>query len=173
MSIRMIASVLALSALSLGAGAAASLPTQPGDGRPPVPAIEKPMKGDRMKMHAPSADMQQCLTICGECAAVCAQTSHHCLGLGGDHASQNHQVLLQDCTSICATSACFMCRTSPHSADVCRMCADICTKCAAECDRVGKGDSMMTKCAETCRKCAQSCEKMASTPAAGAPTEGR
>ena len=160
MSIRTIASALVLSALALGVGAAASLPTQPGDGKSSMPATDKPMKGDHMKMHAPSSDMQQCMKTCGECAGVCAQTAHHCLGLGGEHASQEHQGLLQDCTSICATAACFMSRSSPHSGHVCRECAEICTQCAQACERMGKSDDMMSKCADTCRKCAQSCEKM-------------
>lgn len=112
-------------------------------------------------MKQMSEEMRQCIEDCARCAAVCAHTSHHCLGLGGEHASPEHQGLLHDCTQICGVSVAFMARLSPHASHLCRECAEICTACADDCERLASGDDVMTRCAETCRTCAQSCERMA------------
>jgi hypothetical protein len=101
------------------------------------------------------------MKACGDCAGVCAQTAHHCLHLGGPHASPEHQGLMHDCASICSTAACFMSRASHHSGCICRECVEICNECAESCEKLAKGDKMMTQCAQTCRTCAQACEKMA------------
>jgi hypothetical protein len=114
-----------------------------------------------MPHEMPSREMLACMKDCGECASICAQTAHHCLHLGGDHASPEHQGLLQDCKQICAMSVGFMARASHHAADLCRECATICTECADDCDRLANGDQLMKQCAQVCRKCAASCEKMA------------
>ncbi len=114
-----------------------------------------------MPTQMPSREMQQCIKDCAECATICAQTAHHCLGLGGRHASPEHQGLLQDCKQICAVAVGFMSRNSNYAMAVCRECAEICTACAEECDRMANGDQMMRQCAEVCRRCAQSCERMA------------
>ena len=106
-------------------------------------------------------DMQECTRNCTECHAVCVQTAAHCLGMGGEHASQHHIGLLQDCADICATSACFMLRGSPRHARTCAVCAEVCRECAEECGRMAGGDELMTRCAEACRRCAESCDRMA------------
>jgi hypothetical protein len=115
-----------------------------------------------MPHNMPSPEMLACIKVCGECASVCAQTAHHCLHLGGEHASPDHQCLLHDCRQICGTAVGFMARSSHYSASICKECAEICTACADDCDRLANGDQPMKQCAEVCRKCATACEKMAS-----------
>ena len=117
-----------------------------------------------MPHEIPSKETLACMKDCAECAIICAQTAHHCLHLGGEHASPEHQGLLEDCRSICGTSVGFMARASHHAGHLCRECAEIGTEWAADCDRLadsGGGDQLMKQCAQVCRKCAQSCEKMA------------
>lgn len=114
-----------------------------------------------MNHNAPSKDTLDCMKACGECATICAQTAHHCLHLGGPHASPEHHNLLLDCAGICGLSACFTARSSEHAGHICKECAEICTACADSCEKLAKGDKLMTQCAEACRRCAQTCEKMA------------
>jgi hypothetical protein len=114
-----------------------------------------------MSHEMPSKDTLDCMKTCGECALMCAQCGHHCLHMGGQHASPEHQGIMQDCASICATAACFMSRNSHHAPRVCGECVDICMECAESCDKLAKGDAMMKECAELCRSCAKACEKMA------------
>ncbi len=106
-----------------------------------------------------------CLMDCGECAVACGQTAYHCLQLGGEHASVEHQGLLRDCAEICGLAVEFMSRSSRYAVQICRQCARICTACAESCDRLAKGDGQMTECADVCRKCAGSCERMAAAQA--------
>lgn len=115
-----------------------------------------------MPHTAPNQEMLSCITACQECADVCLRTSVHCLNMGGEHASPEHQSLLQDCADICAAAARFMGRSSHHHAQVCRVCAEVCAACADDCKRLAGGDRLMDQCARTCRSCAQSCEHMAS-----------
>ncbi|MFA6046103.1 MAG: four-helix bundle copper-binding protein [Phycisphaerales bacterium] len=114
-----------------------------------------------MNHEAPSKDTLDCMKACGECATICAQTAHHCLHLGGPHASPEHQGILQDCKQICGLAACFTARNSEHAPHICKECAEICNACADSCEKLAKGDKLMTQCAQVCRKCAQTCEKMA------------
>lgn len=109
----------------------------------------------------PSREMLDCMKDCMECAGACAQTIHHCLHLGGEHASPEHQGLLRDCEEICGLAASFMSRSSHHAAEVCRQCATICAECADDCARLANGEQLMSRCAEICRKCSRSCERMA------------
>jgi len=114
-----------------------------------------------MAHEMPNHETQRCIKDCGECASICAQTAYHCLHLGGEHASPEHQGLLRDCAQICGVAVSFMARSSHHAVHICRECAEICAECADDCERLANGDSMMQQCAEVCRRCAQSCEKMA------------
>src|SRR5437016_4417524 len=86
-------------------------------------------KDPTMPHQMPSKETQQCIKDCAECASMCAQTAHHCLHLGGEHASPEHQGLLQDCKQICATALGFMSRASHHAGAICRECAEICNAC--------------------------------------------
>lgn len=110
-------------------------------------------------MHHDS--LQRCTDLCNRCSAVCTETSIHCLGMGGEHASPQHQTLLQDCSDICAVAARFMARQSQHHGHVCRECAEICQQCAAECEMMADGDDQMKECAQMCRRCASECGRMA------------
>ncbi len=115
-----------------------------------------------MRHQMAAAEMQQCIEDCGDCASTCAQTSHHCLHMGGEHAAPEHQGILRDCAQLCGVAVGFMARSSPRAAEICRMCAETCIECAADCDRLANGDPTMQRCAEVCRQCAKSCEHMAS-----------
>lgn len=108
-----------------------------------------------------SKELRQCIDICMECADSCDRTATHCLSMGGEHASQEHQTLLHDCADICLTAARFMSRGSHQHPRTCAVCAEICRLCADDCERLANGDRMMQQCAEFCRRCAESCEKMA------------
>jgi hypothetical protein len=118
-----------------------------------------------MQHHQMSGEMQQCITNCLDCHAICVQTIGHCLEMGGEHASKGHITTLQDCAQICAASADFMLRSSPFHAQTCGVCAEVCDACAEECERMAQGDAMMQACAESCRRCAESCRRMAAMAA--------
>lgn len=109
-----------------------------------------------------SQEMQDCISNCMTCHAVCLETISHCLEMGGEHASAKHIGLLQDCAQICVTSADFMLRMSDHHPQVCGVCAAVCEACADECERLAGGSDFMQRCAEACRRCAESCRRMAS-----------
>lgn len=104
--------------------------------------------------------VQECIKNCQDCMNACLGCASHCLGMGGEHASPEHQTLLQDCAQICGTAAGFMSRGSRHHGSVCEACADICSACADDCERLAEGDKTMQRCVDACRRCAESCEKM-------------
>ena len=106
-------------------------------------------------------EMQGCIDNCTECHAICVKTAAHCLELGGEHASRQHQATLLDCAQMCAASADFLLRQSELHPRVCGVCAEACGRCAEACERMGNGDTMMQQCAEICRRCEQSCQRMA------------
>ena len=106
-----------------------------------------------------NAEMERCIQECLSCHAICTSTAVHCLGMGGEHASAQHQTALLDCAQACQTSADFMLRGSAHHAHVCAECADVCEDCAKSCEAVGEMDD----CVAACRKCAESCRAMAGT----------
>ena len=114
---------------------------------------------------AMSTEMQRCIQECLDCYAACTTTSAHCLQMGGEHASLEHQTALLDCAKTCQTSADFMLRGSALHARVCAVCAEACRACEQHCRRMGQGDPVMEQCAEACRRCAESCERMASMAA--------
>lgn len=105
--------------------------------------------------------MEQCAQVCHECQDACLRTIVHCLGLGGEHASREHQTELADCAAICGLVHRFMRRQSPHATHLCRECAEICRACAESCERIANGEQTMKQCAQTCRGCAEICEQMA------------
>jgi hypothetical protein len=111
---------------------------------------------------APSSELQQCITNCMTCSAVCEQTLQYCIKQGGKHAEAQHVSLLRDCVDICELSAHFMLRGSQRHATTCRACAEICAACATACDAMGD-DAVMKQCAEVCRTCAASCRNMAAS----------
>ena len=91
--------------------------------------------------HAMSQEMQDCISNCLNCHAVCLETIHHCLQMGGEHASARHIGLLQDCAQICVTSADFMLRMSDYHPQTCGVCATVCEACAKECETMATGDA--------------------------------
>ena len=106
-------------------------------------------------------DMQQCIQNCMDCHSICLATVPHCLGMGGEHASQHHITTLLQCAKICQTSADFMLMHAPLHGHVCAVCAEACMSCAQECSQMANGDQQMLACAEVCRQCAESCQQMA------------
>lgn len=110
-------------------------------------------------------DMEQCIQECLNCYSVCTVTAAHCLDMGGQHASREHQTALLDCATACRTSADFMLRSSPLHGRACALCAEACRRCEEHCRSMAKGDQMMLQCAEACRRCAESCERMATMAA--------
>lgn len=103
-----------------------------------------------------------CLSTCLECHQICTETAAHVLHSGGGHSEPKHLVALLDCAQICAVSADFMSRRSPHDAHLCAECAEICEACAALCEIHEDPDGQMARCAQVCRRCAKSCAEMGS-----------
>lgn len=110
--------------------------------------------------HHMNHEMRQCIANCLNCHSACLETAVHCLMLGGEHASPEHQAMLADCAQACITCAGFMSRLSEHHHRYCEICAEICAACAEDCERLGSGDATMSHCAELCRRCAESCRSM-------------
>lgn len=121
-----------------------------------------------MQHQQMSQEMQDCISNCMNCHAVCLETISHCLSMGGEHASPKHIGLLQDCAQICATSADFMLRMSDYHPQIFGVCADICESCAKDCESMADGDDFMQRCADACRRCAESCRQMAGSMTANA-----
>lgn len=111
-----------------------------------------------------SAAMSNCIEACHDCAASCAETTRHCLEMGGEHATAAHILALIDCADICETSASFMARGSDLFSALCATCADACDRCAEECERF-PDDERMARCAQICRQTAESCRAMAGAAA--------
>ncbi len=103
----------------------------------------------------------QCIFNCERCAHECLRCVNHCLEIGGEHASVEHQRIMQDCAAVCVTAANFMSRESAWHPDVCGLCARVCGDCADDCERLSKGNDPMHKCAQACRDCAETCKRMA------------
>lgn len=108
------------------------------------------------------AQMEHCAELCHECQDECLRTIVYCLGLGGEHASLEHQTLLADCVAICGTSHNMLHRRSPRHVHTCRACAQICAECARHCERFAQ-DETMKRCADVCRHCAEACEAMSAS----------
>jgi hypothetical protein len=70
--------------------------------------------------------LEQCAQTCHECQDVRLKTIVHCLDLGGEHASREHQTMLTDCAAICGLSHRFLHRQSRHHHHTCGTCAEIC-----------------------------------------------
>jgi hypothetical protein len=100
-----------------------------------------------------SQEMEECITGCLACHAICLQTVEHCLEKGGAHAAQEHIRLLLDCAEFCEASAHFMIRQSPFQGRICALCAEACRACEAACRRFG--DVADLQCAESCGRCAE------------------
>lgn len=112
--------------------------------------------------HTASREMQQCIDECASCHAICLETAHHCLHLGGKHADPHHVGLLLDCAEICQTSANFMLRGSDQHGHTCAACSEVCRACAEACRSMVGGDELIKRCADACERCAESCARMAS-----------
>lgn len=113
-------------------------------------------------MDTPSSSMSECITKCLDCHRICTETVAHLLHGDGHHSETKHLVALLDCAQMCALSADFMARRSPHHEHICPECAEICKACATLCEEHADADGQMKRCAEACRRCAASCESMAS-----------
>jgi hypothetical protein len=81
-----------------------------------------------MQHHQMSGEMQQCITNCLDCHAICVQTIGHCLEMGGEHASKGHITTLQDCAEECERMA--------QGDAMMQACAESCRRCAESCRRM-------------------------------------
>jgi hypothetical protein len=104
------------------------------------------------------------LKTLGECAKLCNEAAHHCLGelkkeSSGhrEHHARAHE-LTMDCQAFCVLTATLMARSSPLAQYAHQACAEACRCCAEECE---KGhDEIMKECAKKCRDCEQMCRSM-------------
>jgi hypothetical protein len=117
-------------------------------------------------MQSMTATMRECIQTCLECHSICKETITHCLTMGGEYASAEHQRILADCAQACIICADFMLRLSQYHPEYCGACANICLGCAESCERLGRQDETMRKCAATCRRCEQFCRRMSGRAAA-------
>jgi hypothetical protein len=99
------------------------------------------------------ADLEDCITGCLACQAICLQTMYHCLKVGGARASADHIRTLLDCAALCGASVQFMLAESPFQGRICALCAEACRECEAACRRMG--DVTDLRCADSCRRCAE------------------
>lgn len=109
---------------------------------------------------ADSNAMRECAQRCHECHDACLELIPHCLGIGGEHASPAHIVLLLDCAEICQAAENLLHRGSPNHGLMCQACVRICEMCRADCQRIDGLDRMMRHCAELSGVCAESCRAM-------------
>ena len=119
--------------------------------------------------HSISAEMQECIQNCIDCARSCKETLAHCLSKGGKHAAEAHIRLLIDCAEACDMSASMMLRGSEFHAQHCALCADICKACEESCEEF-PDDATMKRCEDACRRCFESCRRMAQAARASAET---
>ena len=111
--------------------------------------------------HQMTSEMRECIQNCLNCYAICLETAHHCLTMGGKHADPEHIGLMQACAKICETSAALMLSGSEFHSRTCAVCAEVCRACERSCASMAQGDETMQRCADICRQCAESCQRMA------------
>ena len=113
----------------------------------------------RTAMNLIDPAVRHCIDECVRCHEVCLSTIPYCLEQGGEHASEANVTLLQDCATVCRTSADFMLRGSDEYGRMCAVAAAIAQRCAEDCDQFD--DEVMRACGESCRAAADVCEQMA------------
>lgn len=111
---------------------------------------------NRVSLNESADKLRETIDQCLDCYQSCQQLIFHCLQLGGAHADPAHIKLLQDCSTITATTAKLMIRGSDFYNKLCELCSEICLVCARDCERFD--DEAMRHCAEICRNCASSCQ---------------
>ena len=104
------------------------------------------------------------IRIMGECAKLCNEAAHHCLGeatKGGSHAEHHAKSLAAtiDCQGFCVLTAALMARSSPMAKYAHHACADACRDCAAACE--GQQAEIMKECVKACHDCEKVCRQMA------------
>lgn len=105
------------------------------------------------------SELEDCITGCLACHAICLQTMYHCLKVGGARAGADHVRMLLDCATLCGASVQLMLAESPLQAQVCALCAEACRECEAACRRMG--DVTDLRCADSCRRCAEMLPRVA------------
>lgn len=111
--------------------------------------------------HHPATDteLEDCITGCLACQAICLQAMYHCLKVGGARAAADHVRTLLDCAALCEASVQFMLADSPFQGRICAVCAEACRECEAACRRMG--DVTDLRCADSCRRCAEMLPRVA------------
>ncbi len=103
------------------------------------------------------------IQIISECARVCNEASHHCLGelkKMSPHAESHakaHQATM-DCQAFCTLTAALSAHSSPMATYAHAACADACRDCAKACE--GQQDEIMKECITACRNCEKHCRQM-------------
>ncbi|WZO98830.1 four-helix bundle copper-binding protein [Isosphaeraceae bacterium EP7] len=124
---------------------------------------------DKHEHHMHDKVHADCLKACGECAVSCNETYHHCGGMVASGKADHYKsmILLGDCATFCAHSACLISKHSPLMAHSCAACAEACKDTIAE---VAKFDSSEMKEAVTALKaCESSCRAMVAAMKSGHP----
>ena len=97
-------------------------------------------------------EVEECITACVACQAICLQTVFYCLKIGGARASADHVRMLLDCAEMCRSTVHFMFAGSAFQSRVCALCSEVCKRCEASCRAMGEAQDL--RCAEACHCCA-------------------
>ena len=97
-------------------------------------------------------EVEDCITACVACEAICLQTVYHCLKIGGARAAADHIRTLLDCSEMCRSTVHFMLAESAFQSRVCALCSEVCRRCEAACRALGEAQDL--RCAEACHCCA-------------------
>lgn len=97
-------------------------------------------------------EVEDCITACVACHAICLQTVYHCLKAGGSRASAEHIGTLLDCAEMCRSTVHFMFAGSAFESRICALCSEVCRRCEAACRTMGEAQDL--RCAEACHCCA-------------------
>lgn len=97
----------------------------------------------------PVAALHECYRTCMTGFAV------HCTRVGGHHMAREHLRRMLSCIDLCALTADFLLRHSPHTQELCLLCAEVCQQCATSCQALDNPD--MHHCARSCEVAAQAC----------------
>lgn len=102
--------------------------------------------------------MQKCIVSCLSCFQACEECIIACYQEPDMNARIKCVTILRDCADMCVLAAKLMSRNSPHSKQICTICADMCKMCAKDCEAFK--DEHCKRCAEVCSACAEECRQM-------------
>jgi hypothetical protein len=103
---------------------------------------------------------QSCIQSCYACAEACDTCAAACLQESDPNMLARCIELDNECAALCRLACQYMSRQSPHTQELCQLCATICEACGDECAR--HSHSHCQECAQACRACADECRRMSS-----------